>query len=563
MKYYPERVIAGFLHTWEMEMGVAASVKSKERKTGRMRCSSSVALAASPSTSAQQAPLAAVLNGGSSSSNVPNSPLSRPLSSKDGVERCDSEQLPVPALGELSIQLDATTDEYQTELDVENASQFSKQPLPEVHSCEAHSHIMNMLNEIGSASANYIIGSVAPMAASVMGNSKRLQLKVNSVSSAANVIPALRIHETSALHFLDAYVQHCVQPDQLLDGWSSLHSLVLHAMQLSDHPFTFLWLLGLVQHFVHRCRIQTLPKKMQKEVQDVAHQLLQTCALMAGQALEYNYAYPRPSPPPSGWMPPMQALSSVSTSSEPICPSGTDSAAASSARRPLSISHADSVRNSVSSPAHVIPLPSAVCYRLPQQEEEDLPPLAPWLALCVPDMHCPVDAKLHATADSIRNLVYDDASAFRAAAPGGLISRVTFVTQGQAGRVSLLALRCLANILAVFINDVWTDGDRASAVLTAILPHFFHLLRNVQLENRAHVLAASCIISSLSVSYYKYTLRAWKKDAWDHFLSHSFFQTSVDVLSQWRFIVSRILSEDKQSLAQLMVFVEKLVEPIH
>lgn len=39
------------------------------------------------------------------------------------------------------------------------------------------------------------------------------------------MLPALRIHETAALHFLDAYMRLCVLPAQLPDAWQFLYQL--------------------------------------------------------------------------------------------------------------------------------------------------------------------------------------------------------------------------------------------------------------------------------------------------------------------------------------------------
>jgi len=41
---------------------------------------------------------------------------------------------------------------------------------------------------------------------------------------------------------------------------------VMLSMQSSDHPFTFLWLLGLIQQYAHRCPLHKLDDRTQREV---------------------------------------------------------------------------------------------------------------------------------------------------------------------------------------------------------------------------------------------------------------------------------------------------------
>lgn len=82
-------------------------------------------------------------------------------------------------------------------------------------------------------------------------------------------------------------------------------------------------------------------------------------------------------------------------------------------------------------------------------------------------------------------------------------------------RVSLLALRALANLLAVLLDDAWgkQEKEKATAELQGVLPLILPVLKNHHPDNLAHVTAAVTLLSSFSVIQYKYTLKAWRKDS--------------------------------------------------
>ena len=86
--------------------------------------------------------------------------------------------------------------------------------------------------------------------------------------------------------------------------------------------------------------------------------------------------------------------------------------------------------------------------------------------------------------------------------------------EAEKQRVSLLALRSLANLLAVMIHDSWgtQDKEKATLELASFLPMLLPVLKNHHPDNLPHVTAAVTLLSSFSVIQYKYTLRAWKKD---------------------------------------------------
>src|SRR5689334_14300705 len=115
----------------------------------------------------------------------------------------------------------------------------------------------------------------------------------------------------------------------------------------------------------------------------------------------------------------------------------------------------------VSVPGRVVPLPAIYSYIAPlkdydEEDEVDMPPVAPWLT----DEQNPSGTELS---------------------------------------VSLIALRSLANVLAIIIDDVWDDKERGALILSQILPHLMPLLEIHSVENIENVQAVSVLLSSLSV----------------------------------------------------------------
>jgi hypothetical protein len=71
---------------------------------------------------------------------------------------------------------------------------------------------------------------------------------------------------------------------------------------------------------------------------------------------------------------------------------------------------------------------------------------------------------------------------------------------GIQASVSLIALRSLANVFAILIDDVWEDKEKAAQIIQIILPQLVPLLDIHGVENLEHVRAVSVVLSSLSLS---------------------------------------------------------------
>uniref|UniRef100_A0A3P9DTL2 DOP1-like C-terminal domain-containing protein n=1 Tax=Maylandia zebra TaxID=106582 RepID=A0A3P9DTL2_9CICH len=62
----------------------------------------------------------------------------------------------------------------------------------------------------------------------------------------------------------------------------------------------------------------------------------------------------------------------------------------------------------------------------------------------------------------------------------------------------------------------------------------------------------ACIQLLSSLSGYQYTRRAWKKEAFDLFMDHTFFQMDSSCVSHWRAIIDHLMTHDKTTFRDLM-----------
>lgn len=173
----------------------------------------------------------------------------------------------------------------------------------------SHSVALELLNMLKTASPSVVIGSLVPIAmyasliyytnhfasnltffffsSSVMDNSDRMShTSSENLRDSEPYLSALKIHETAALHLIDAYMKQCSFADQLHEALPHVLDLIKQSLLRSNHPLTFIWLLGILQQYVRRHTSVKLDKKSQKELQDITQQLLQTCAMFAGRVCE-------------------------------------------------------------------------------------------------------------------------------------------------------------------------------------------------------------------------------------------------------------------------------------
>ena len=172
--------------------------------------------------------------------------------------------------------------------------------------------------------------------------------------------------------------------------------------------------------------------------------------------------------------------------------------------------------------------------------------------------------------------------------------------------LSLLAARCLSNVLATLLHDTFSavttseasgtpaavtslradSESRGVSLLDALLPLLFPSLSQHHPLTLPHTLPVVSLIASLSTPQMRWTCKAWTSKGWDHFvnnvdgslatlnppssesttaeqghfpfsssLSHpsytsrSFFATDTPTLSQYRWLLSRCISEDRSLLS--------------
>lgn len=97
-----------------------------------------------------------------------------------------------------------------------------------------------------------------------------------------------------------------------------------------------------------------------------------------------------------------------------------------------------------------------------------------------------------ALSDSIVSLQWLDANPQQ---PNNVV-----VLTALSANMSLIALRSLSNVLAVFLHNFWSAPDKATAVLSSNLPSVLLVLDNRAVSNLPYVRAAVSLLASFSVS---------------------------------------------------------------
>uniref|UniRef100_A0A3P9LLF3 DOP1-like C-terminal domain-containing protein n=1 Tax=Oryzias latipes TaxID=8090 RepID=A0A3P9LLF3_ORYLA len=115
---------------------------------------------------------------------------------------------------------------------------------------------------------------------------------------------------------------------------------------------------------------------------------------------------------------------------------------------------------------------------------------------------------------------------------------------------SVHALTLLAKVLAHLLDMVFYTPCFSSTILNGF--HFqavFHVS-----PGSAHNAPSyrACIQLLSSLSGYQYTRRAWKKEAFDLFMDHTFFQMDASCVSHWRAIIDHLMTHDKTTFRDLM-----------
>ncbi|XP_031178612.1 protein dopey-1 isoform X2 [Sander lucioperca] len=117
---------------------------------------------------------------------------------------------------------------------------------------------------------------------------------------------------------------------------------------------------------------------------------------------------------------------------------------------------------------------------------------------------------------------------------------------------SVHALTLLAEVLAHLLDMVFysDEKERVIPLLVNIMHYVVPYLRNHSAHNAPSYRACIQLLSSLSG--YQYTRRAWKKEAFDLFMDHTFFQMDCSCVSHWRAIIDHLMTHDKTTFRDLM-----------
>ncbi|KAM8952672.1 protein DOP1A isoform 2-T2 [Pelodytes ibericus] len=117
---------------------------------------------------------------------------------------------------------------------------------------------------------------------------------------------------------------------------------------------------------------------------------------------------------------------------------------------------------------------------------------------------------------------------------------------------SVHALTLLAEVLAHLLDMVFysDEKERVIPLLVNIMHYVVPYLRNHSAHNAPSYRACVQLLSSLSG--YQYTRRTWKKEAFDLFMDHNFFQMDGSCVNHWRAIMDHLMTHDKTTFRDLM-----------
>ncbi|XP_073445768.1 protein DOP1A isoform X1 [Dendrobates tinctorius] len=117
---------------------------------------------------------------------------------------------------------------------------------------------------------------------------------------------------------------------------------------------------------------------------------------------------------------------------------------------------------------------------------------------------------------------------------------------------SVHALTLLAEVLAHLLDMVFYSDEKEKVIplLVNIMHYVVPYLRNHSAHNAPSYRACVQLLSSLSG--YQYTRRTWKKEAFDLFMDHNFFQMDGSCVSHWRAIMDHLMTHDKTTFRDLM-----------
>uniref|UniRef100_A0A665VI32 DOP1 leucine zipper like protein A n=1 Tax=Echeneis naucrates TaxID=173247 RepID=A0A665VI32_ECHNA len=129
---------------------------------------------------------------------------------------------------------------------------------------------------------------------------------------------------------------------------------------------------------------------------------------------------------------------------------------------------------------------------------------------------------------------------------------VAMLSENIWGKNSIRNAEFICQVLAHLLDMVFysDEKERVIPLLVNIMHYVVPYLRNHSAHNAPSYRACIQLLSSLSG--YQYTRRAWKKEAFDLFMDHTFFQMDSSCVSHWRAIIDHLMTHDKTTFRDLM-----------
>jgi hypothetical protein len=440
---------------------------------------------------------------------------------------------------------------------------FVRSPAKTTHAlikCWDKSHIqaniLTVLDSCSQASLELVLQHTIHFAGTVLvGRHARKTRPIDSTVSATQ-IASLTSNQISVLNFLYAYIEKTVHPVQN-SHWPLLAALFKEIEPKSDQPYITMWAFAILLAFVKRLK-------------------------QSNQSSQQNGNESSGDSSPAA-----NNSSSLSSSSK----EGALSRDEKKFHKELQIL-AIQLLNSIgaecvealecSSPLDALPLPLLNYQAMRVEEEELLPPLPSWLKLLVNNNYQynrPILDELYpayllsSPPPSSHNNVWNNA--FSSLSPHSKVQQngPELISPAERSkisgsldksqrlqvntRLSLVALRLLSNLITSVLDEFFPreeDRDRVYQFLQQLInSNFLPILQNNSHPyNFIHVTAIASFLSSLTTNRYSYTMKAWKSGVWSYFESEEFFVSDLSALEQWRWVITRIVSEDKYSLTNLL-----------
>ena len=115
-------------------------------------------------------------------------------------------------------------------------------------------------------------------------------------------------------------------------------------------------------------------------------------------------------------------------------------------------------------------------------------------------------------------------------------------------------LASLADYLCPFLDSLFEDKDRMTAVMAAVVQQLVPLIRPYSMTKQRflskHVYAGVLLLATFVE--YPFAVKSYKKEVWDIFLDPKFFETEGVVAGKWKSLVHAVMCQEKPSFNDLL-----------